>query len=136
MSVPGVATMISDVLLNLIYIDILYTEKWFPQLLEYLRFDLNFQDKPINSYFNQNGFQSMLLIKNLGSTFFFILFYFLAWSLLLSFKLASIFIDWFDKVAKKLESVLIWNGTINFKMQQFTPMIMCSIINLYDVSDY
>ncbi len=34
MSIPGVASMISSVLINLIYFDILYTEKWFPRFLE------------------------------------------------------------------------------------------------------
>jgi hypothetical protein len=35
-SVPGVAQMIQQVLLNLIYFDILYTELWFPELLDKL----------------------------------------------------------------------------------------------------
>ncbi len=30
MTIPGVASMIAGVFLNLIYFDILYTEKWFP----------------------------------------------------------------------------------------------------------
>jgi hypothetical protein len=30
MSIPGVASMISGVLINLIYFDILFTERWFP----------------------------------------------------------------------------------------------------------
>ena len=34
MSVPGIASMISGVLINLIYFDILYTELWFPDFME------------------------------------------------------------------------------------------------------
>ena len=32
-------------------------------------FTFDSQDGPVNSYFNQNGYQSLFLINNLGSTF-------------------------------------------------------------------
>ena len=131
MSVPGVASIISEVLINLIYFDILFTEKWFPQFMESMNFDFDANDISINTYFDQNGFQSQLIIKNLGSTFFFIVFYFIAWFLLLIFKIASIFFDYTNKISMKLEVMLMWNGTITLMMQQFTPMIISSFINLY-----
>jgi hypothetical protein len=56
MNVPGVAIMIQVVLINFIYFDILYTERWFPDLMKYLDFDLDFEDYPLNSFFNENGF--------------------------------------------------------------------------------
>jgi hypothetical protein len=133
MSVPGIASMISGVLINLIYFDILYTEKWFPDFMESIKFVVNTDDHPINVYFDQNGFQSLLIIKNLGSTLFFILFYLIAWILLLILKIASIFIDKVGNAVKKLETVLMWNGTITMMMSQFAPMIISSLINLYAV---
>jgi len=36
--------MIQAVLLNFIYFDILYTERWFPDLMKYLKLDLDFED--------------------------------------------------------------------------------------------
>ena len=39
-------------------------------------------DKGLNSYFEENGFNSKLLMKNIGSTFFFIIIYFTAWIIL------------------------------------------------------
>jgi hypothetical protein len=77
-----------------------------------MQFDFNFDDHPINTYFDQNGFQSLLIIKNLGSTLFFIFFYFISLLMLLFFKIASLFIDKHVSISKKLESKLIWNGTI------------------------
>jgi hypothetical protein len=77
-----------------------------------MQFDFNFDDHPINTHFDQNGFQSLLIIKNLGSTLFFIFFYFISWFILLFFKIASIFIDKLVNISKKLESKIIWNGTI------------------------
>ena len=131
MSVPGVAMMISGALINLIYFDILYTERWFPDFMESIKFDFNIDDHPLNVYFDQNGFQSLLIIKNLGSTLFFILFYLIAWVLLLILKIASVFIEQVDNVVKRLETTLMWNGSIIMMMSQFSPMIISSLINLY-----
>jgi hypothetical protein len=81
-SVPGVAQMIQQVLLNLIYFDILYTELWFPELLARLSIKMDQEDKGLNSYFEENGFNSKLLMKNIGSTFFFIIIYCVLWMIL------------------------------------------------------
>jgi hypothetical protein len=39
-------------------------------------------DKGLNSYFEENGFNSKLLMKNIGSTFFFIIIYCSVWIVL------------------------------------------------------
>ena len=52
MSVPGVAMMVSGALINLIYFDILYTERWFPDFMESIKFDFNIDDHPLNVYFD------------------------------------------------------------------------------------
>lgn len=81
-TVPGVAQMIQQVLLNLIYFDILYTELWFPELLATLKIKLDQEDKGLNNFFEENGFDSKLLMKNIGSTFFFIIIYCGVWMIL------------------------------------------------------
>ncbi len=131
MSIPGVASIISDVLINLIYFDILFTERWFPQFMESMNFEFDFNDQAINTYFEQNGFQSLLILKNLGSTLFFIIFYFMAWFLILILKIVSMFCETAHNLAIKLESKLMWNGTISLIIQQFAPMIISSFINFY-----
>lgn len=71
-SVPGIGKIIMNSLLSFIYLDLLMTELWL--------FPLFFPPKPpeaeddgtdesLNMYFEENGFQSKALIKNLGSTF-------------------------------------------------------------------
>lgn len=34
----------------------------------------------------------------------------------------------------KLEGVMMWNQSLNLLLSQFTPLMMCSMINLYDVN--
>ena len=52
-------------LVNFIYVDIFYTEKWFPALLS--KFNIE-EDRGINEFFEENGFESQVLVMNLGST--------------------------------------------------------------------
>jgi hypothetical protein len=42
------------------------TDKWLPQLL--MTEEERFEDKPMSLYFENNGYQSMNVMKNLGST--------------------------------------------------------------------
>ena len=46
--------------------DIFYTEKWFLPWLSKLNNIEN--DRGINEYFEENGFESLILLMNLGST--------------------------------------------------------------------
>jgi len=103
MSVPGVAQMIQVVLINFIYFDILFTEYWFPEFMDTIKLDLNFEDHPLNSYFEENGFSSLNLVKNLGSTLFFVFIYCTAWVLLAVLRLFSLFSSLMDKLRLKLQ---------------------------------
>ena len=125
--------MIQVVLINFIYFDILYTERWFPDFMKYLSLDLDYEDYPLNSYFNENGFQSLTLLKNIGTTFFFLIIYVLILALIISLKLLSYMTGMFEKFRIKLQSWLFWNATIDLLMSQFTPIIMSSVLNLYDL---
>jgi hypothetical protein len=46
--------------------DGLMTDKWLPQL--FMTEQERFEDRPISIYFENNGYQSMNVVKNLGST--------------------------------------------------------------------
>ena len=54
-------------------------EKWFPNLLNSLIAEDYKYDKPLNDYFNQNGFESKLFIKNIGSALIFLIIYVTIW---------------------------------------------------------
>ena len=56
---------------KLIYVDIFYTEKWFPALLSTI--SIAEEDHGINEFFEDNGFQSTTLVMILGSTLVFLL---------------------------------------------------------------
>jgi hypothetical protein len=59
-TIPGLPSTIQHVLFKLIFFDILFTEMWLPQLL--LGFGLDIEniddDKSVNLYFSENGFES------------------------------------------------------------------------------
>jgi hypothetical protein len=48
MSVPSVAQTMQQALLNLVFFDIFFTEKWLPTLLLKLGLDPNFYEQPLN----------------------------------------------------------------------------------------
>ena len=72
--------------------DIFYTEKWFPPLFsEFTNID---KDRGINEFFEENGFESHILVMNLGST---LVFLFIEIGILVIFagiNLLSKFISW------------------------------------------
>jgi hypothetical protein len=79
-NVPGMANIIMSALLKIIYIDLLMVDDWFIPLvfpdedyiLEEDEENSN-KDEALNPFFNENGFQSKTLIKNLGSTFIYLM---------------------------------------------------------------
>jgi hypothetical protein len=75
-SVPGIGKILQSALLNFIYLDILQTELWlYPLLFPPKAYGEEDADKPLNLFFDENGFESMALIKNLGSTFVYLVVY-------------------------------------------------------------
>ena len=83
-SVPGIATLINSVLLNLIYLDILMTDRWLTPLFS----DENQSsemDKPLNNYFEENGFSTRQYTRNVGSNLVFVAIYLLFLFLMLIF---------------------------------------------------
>jgi hypothetical protein len=98
MSVPGIAKLIQQVLLNLIYFDILMTDLWLDDLIEKLNGKKGSQeilkDDPLNSYFAENGLSSKFLVKNMGSTMVYLLIYLVAWIAFFFLWLAGVLFGW------------------------------------------
>jgi len=80
-SFPGIGKILQSALMNFIYLDILQAELWLFPLLFPAKHqgedDLEDMDQPLNLFFDENGFESKALIKNLGSTFVYLVLYML-----------------------------------------------------------
>ena len=54
MPVPGIVQLTNSVFQKFIYIDIFYTEKWFPGLIS--AFTIIEEEPGVNEFFDENGF--------------------------------------------------------------------------------
>lgn len=126
MTVPGIVQIISYVIYNLIFMDILQTEEWL--LPESMRGD---DDGALNSFFYESGFSSKKLMPNLGSTLVYIMIYLGAWLFILIFWLFKE-----QELEKMLYEFLLsrmkWNWSFLFLNSQFCPLVTSSIISFYD----
>ncbi len=62
-------------MLNLIYLDLLYTSEWLTPFLDNKNIDdqgISYLDESRNLYLETSGFSSSIMLVNLGSTFIFI----------------------------------------------------------------
>lgn len=73
-AVPGVVQLVLSVLINFIYIDVLFTDYWVPQLFRTTTQSIE-NKGGLNLYFEENGYTSRFLIKNLGSGFIYLVGY-------------------------------------------------------------
>jgi hypothetical protein len=92
---------------------------------------MNQDEQPLNPFFQENGFSSKVLIKNLGSTFVYII---ILLAILLSLPILYLLGKYFNIISKFhiwLRDRLIWGGIISFLMSQFPPIIISCCINLY-----
>ena len=127
--VPGFSQKIQSFILEIIYLDILQTEKWFIDKLE----EDGVEDSSLNWYIEQSGFGSMSLMKNLGSTLIYMGIYAVSFLILLIFHLLGAWYEWALKGEAWLTRQLIWSPIIRFVIQQYQPLVIASIINLYEV---
>jgi hypothetical protein len=65
------------------------TEKWLPDIFEMIPDSIeNIElDKPLNDFFMNNGIESKLILKNLGSTLVYLAIYIASWFIYLVIKL-------------------------------------------------
>ncbi|TNV72854.1 hypothetical protein FGO68_gene3689 [Halteria grandinella] len=149
-SVPGIAQLIQSTLLNFIYLDILKTDQWFipwmfqgdaksaeveRRILEESLSEEQDEDKGLNDYLDANGFASTRLIKNLQSTFLYLL-------ALIGLSIIAPPIVYVIKrirkqTPKSCSEILLPNFIvglyIRFFIQQFSPLIFSAVINMYDM---
>ena len=73
----------------------------------------------------------MSLIKNLGSTFIYLIVYLIGYLVLIILQVFSRCTKRFTWLEGKLKDSLIWNSSLRFIMQQFPPLLISGILNMY-----
>lgn len=73
----------------------------------------------------------MFMIINLGSTFVFIVLILVLLVFQLILQGLSVLFPIFEKPLAKLHAKLYWNFYMRFLIQQFQPLLITSLINLY-----
>jgi hypothetical protein len=86
MPVPGMVQLINNVIMSFIYVDIFLSDKWMPQLFYGLE-RINEDNEPLNSFFDESGYSSTMLLKNINSSLVFILVYCSLYGLLLILRI-------------------------------------------------
>ncbi|TNV86600.1 hypothetical protein FGO68_gene11197 [Halteria grandinella] len=129
--IPGIASPIQSLLSTIIYMDLLMTDKWLSNFLEDItQISEDDEDAPLNLFLGSQGFQSKLLLFNLGST---LVFFIIQVLLLIYTGIMRLLSQKCLRAMKQyefLEKRLIWGGTIRFIIQQSQPLIFSSLINL------
>jgi hypothetical protein len=134
LSLPGLAQTIQSTLLNFIYVDIMQTDAWLLPMM-FNSTELG-EGQAINPFFDDNGYSSCIFIANLGSTFIYILIYFAIFLLLSilriirtitcdSLNFLRLYSNWF-------ESKILWNSVFRFIIQQYPPILISGLINIYN----
>ncbi|TNV87952.1 hypothetical protein FGO68_gene897 [Halteria grandinella] len=134
--VPGIAQLIQASMLSFIYLDILQTDKWLtPLIFPEIQFvaDDEVESQAINSQFYQNGFQQMMLLQNLGSTFVYMIIVISGFLMMILTRInLGLDIRPIYRLSRWLEVRLMWNYSLRFLMQQYPPLIISSLINMYE----
>ncbi len=127
--------MIMGVLLKLIYFDIFYNERWLPQMMHNIGLDIDQvqNDIPVSIYFSQSGFDSKQFLKNAGSSSLFLFLYINGWLILILMQRVCSHVTQLLTIKDRLQRWLMWNQSINLLQSQLTPLMLSSMINLYDV---
>ena len=86
MPVPGIVQLINYVIMSFIYVDIFLSDQWMADLFYSLE-EVNRDNEPLNSFFEESGYSSKELLKNINSSMVFIWIYLSLFGLLLIFKI-------------------------------------------------
>ncbi|TNV87223.1 hypothetical protein FGO68_gene12152 [Halteria grandinella] len=109
--------------MNMIYMDLLQTDKWMNKLVD-LDDD---NDHALCPSFERVGYTSMNTVSNLGSTFVFLI-------IMVHAYLLTILLYFFKETALKkayefMNKRLIWNGILRFMIQQYQSILLACFIN-------
>jgi len=88
--VPGIVQLVNNVMLSLIYIDIFLSDMWMTQIF-YGKDKIDEDNEPLNSFFDENGYQSKILLKNIGSALVFLILYLAILIILVLLRLVGTF---------------------------------------------
>jgi hypothetical protein len=86
LSVPGMAQLINYVMMSFIYVDIFMSDQWMPDLF-YGMEGVDDDNESLNNFFDESGYYSKELLKNINSSLVFIWIYFSLLSLLLILRI-------------------------------------------------
>jgi hypothetical protein len=84
--VPGMVQLINAVIMNFIYVDIFLSDLWMSELFYGVE-RVNEDKEPLSSFFDESGYSSTMLLKNINSSLVFIWIYCSLYGLLLIFRL-------------------------------------------------
>ncbi|TNV86987.1 hypothetical protein FGO68_gene1174 [Halteria grandinella] len=124
-NIPGQAQLIMNMLMNLIYMDLLQTDLWLEKLM-----NIEDDDQALCPSFKQAGYSSHNTVSNLGSTFVFII---VLIALYLIFALLSLLSKYKPQLldtVKKWNDKAFWNLPVRFFIQQFQAVIISSFLNI------
>ena len=65
--VPGIVQLINKVIMSFIYVDIFLSDQWMPELF-YGKINIVQDSEPLNSFFDESGYSSKVLLKNINSS--------------------------------------------------------------------
>lgn len=122
--VSDLAQAISSMILNFAQLQVLPSDQINSSML---KFNAS-SDAPLNDYFDLVGYQSSNAIKNLGSTFVFLILNVFLLLIIGMFKLLKC-----TKAYNYLASKVLWNYIIRFMIQQYVTLCLSSLINLYRI---
>jgi hypothetical protein len=86
MPVPGMVQLVNNVIMSFIYVDIFLSDQWLPELIYGVE-RVDDDNEPLNSFFDESGYSSRMLWKNINSSLVLICMYCSIFCLLLIFRI-------------------------------------------------
>ena len=115
---PGNASLMNSIMISIATFDLIDTESIDDQMYYFP------EEDPFNLNFQQSGYESNFILKNIGLILWMIFGYFLLHlSFIMMFKC--------KKIRSKIGKYLYWNGSIRFFFEAFYEVTLLSILNIY-----
>ncbi|TNV86653.1 hypothetical protein FGO68_gene15356 [Halteria grandinella] len=130
---PGLAQLLQSAILNLIQLDILFTDKWLPRLIYG---DDRTQSEPLNDFFESNGYESVRLVDNMGSSVVYLWMLFSAYGVYIILSIFSnrVKVERLATLKRQLYPKMFWQWPIRFLLQQFAPLLTAVLIQTTNLS--
>ncbi|TNV86841.1 hypothetical protein FGO68_gene12393 [Halteria grandinella] len=123
-NIPGKSQLIMNMLMNLIYMDLLQTNLWLEKIIE-----IEDDEDSLCPSFYQAGYSTSNTVSNMGSTFVFI--FFLV-ALFIIFAFLRLMIKhlpaWLLSILEKWSKLAFWNLPVRFFIQQYQAILISSLL--------